>query len=854
MNKKYHIFLDTKRRAFQRGETVSLCFNVKGRNAEFLTDCSLEFEMSNWKDRIELPELKFFHQNLGIEIDTNLFRIGEYKLKCTLKEKESVLAESVFDIYIAAPIAKDRMIFWHWPSTSYYNSLESDEELAKYELRKLADLGFTHAQVCGDWVVDNPEKAGRLIDYALTLGIELGGLVQNYNKGPFRMEGLPDEAAIVTDDAPYGKVANPHNPLVIKRNRRWMESMMNVFQHYPSCSTIFMNSELEDKLSISLDPESIKLHEENLGFSLNKVKHLDRVFTESVDDSEYNKTGVINDDDPEYLYSKYYFKHGDGWVSTNRMMSDIVHEYRPDINVISDPLRLCSLYGRFDGVDTVSSWTYTMPDPKMMLFNETLRCEALPENKHIIQTITMYNYGGSMMPSSSDRKALASVLCTGPDRYLESAWLNLSRAPDGVGIYFSSQLEPAVENVDEYIRPPETLKAIKEFAHDIMHPFGEVFRKLKTAPRKVAVLDSWASRVYGKCPRPHSHYQNYFIYNFYNLLNMAHIPADVIFEETVVEQGLDKYDMIVLPCCDTLPESVYKKICEFEKNGGVIVSDQWLRADIPNVIKFDFDFEYRKRVNANAIVKGIQFASNEDTAYKTDWKSSKTEGVTAEEDRDILEQYCRELREKLDPVFEREVDCDTPRALMNRLDCGQAKYLTLVNDNRTYDDRVGQYKAIMSRGVPQKAVISWKGMTGKESLYDVINGRKLDYTLNSEDEICFEITLPAAGGTLIAAMPEELAEVKVTGVENVLNPGGKASFQISISNACGAIPLKVDIIDPEGELNEFSGYFTLIDRCIEIPFSVALDDRKGRWQIAVTNLCNNETVKTEFNVEKGNED
>ena len=853
MNKKYHIFLDTKRRAFQRGEAVSLCFNVKGRNAEFRTNCNLEFEMGSWKDSIELPELRFFHQNLKIEIDTNLFRAGEYKLKCTLKEKENVLAEMVFDIYIVAPIAKDRMIFWHWPSTSYYNSLESDENLAKYELRKLADLGFTHAQVCGDWVVDCPEKAGRLIDYALTLGIELGGLVQNYNKGPFRMEDLPDEAAIVTDDAPYGKVANPHNQLIIKRNRRWMESMMNVFKHYPSCSTVFMNSELEDKLAISLDPESIKLHENNLGFSLKKVKHLGRVFSESIDEAEYTKAGVISDDDPEYLYSKYYFKHGDGWVSTNRMMSDIVHEYRPDINVISDPLRLCSLYGRFDGVDTVSSWTYTMPDPKMMLFNETLRCEASPENKHIIQTITMYNYGGSMVPSKSGRKSLVDVLCTGPDRYLESAWLNLSRAPDGVGVYFSSQLEPAVENINEYIRPPETLKALKGFAHDIMRPFGEVFRKIKTTPRKVAVLDSWASRVYGECPRPYNHYQNYFIYDFYSLLNMAHIPADVVFEETVAEQGLDKYDMVVLPCCGTLPESVYNKICAFEKNGGIVVSDQWLRVDIPNVIKFDFDFEYRKRVNANAIVKGIQFASNEDTAYKTDWTSSKTEGVTAEKDRDILEEYCRQLREKLDPVFKREVDCDTPRVLMNRLDYGQVKYLALVNDNRTYDDRVGQYKAIMSKGVSQKAVISWKGMTGRESIYDVINGKKLDYTFDSVDEIGFEITLPPAGGTLIAAMPEELAKTKINGTGNALSPGSRASFEISIDNACGAIPLKVDIKDPEGELNEFSGYFTLAGRSMKIPFAVALDDRRGIWQISVTNLCNKETMKAEFCVEENHE-
>jgi len=845
MNKKYHICLDSKRHAFQRGELAALCFNIKGRNSKFLNDCRLEFKMGKWESHIDIPQLKFFTQFLELELDTKLFKVGEYKLKCILKQQETTLAETGFDIFIAKPIPKDRLMFWHWPSTSYYNALETSEAIGKHELQKLVQLGFTHAQLRADWAIEYPEAAGKLIDYAMTLGLELGGLVPNYNQGPFTMNGLPDEAAIVTDVTPFKEIANPHHPAVIKRNRRWLESMMNVLKDYPSCSTIFMNSELEDQLTLSVDPASVKMHENKLGLPLDKVKHLSRVFSESADEAKYIQTGVIADNDPEYLYSKYYFKHGDGWVSTNKMMADIVHEYRPDITVIADPLRLCSLYNRFDGVDAVSSWTYSTPDPKMMLFNETLRCEAIPEDKQIIQIITMYNYGGSLVPTESGRKSLEDVLCMGADRYLESAWLNISRAPNGIGIYFSSQLEPTIENVDEYIRPQETIDAIKTFSQGVMQPFGQVFRKLKTTPRRVAVLDSWASRVYGKCPRPYNHYQNYFIYNFYILLNMAHLPADVIFEETILDTGLDKYDMLVMPCCDTLPESVYRKVCEFEKAGGKVVADQWLRADVPNVVKFDFDFSYRKKVNANAINKGFQFASNEDTVFKAEWESQKTTGVSAEEDRDIIEKYCAQLRETLDASCEREVDCDTPRILLNRLDCGEVKYLSLVNDNRTYDERVGQYKAILSKGVPQKALITWNQLTGKEVLYDLIAGKKMDCVCLVAGEISFEVTLPASGGTLIAAMPEELASVEISRSENV--------FNILIPNAKGAIPLAVNIIDPNGMINELSGYFTLIEGNVEIPFTLALDDVPGKWCISVTNLCNNETVEKELNLGNSNE-
>ena len=845
MNSKYHIFLETKRRAFQYGETVTLRFNIKGRSSQYKKDCRLELKMGEWERCIDIAELKFFTQFLEIELDTRLFKVGSYKLVCTLKKQENVLTNIIFDIYIAKPIPKDRLMLWHWPSTSYYNALEISEDLAKRELDKLAVLGFTHAQLRADWAIEYPEAAGRLIDYALTLGLELGGLVSNYNQGPFNMDGLPNEAAIVTNMSPFKRIANPHHPAVIKRNRRWLEAMMNVLKDYPSCSTVFMNSELEDQLTLSVDVDSRKMHEARLGFSLDKVKHLGRVFSENAVGADYIEPGVIADNDPEYIYSKYYFKHGDGWVSTNKMMADIVHEYRPDITVISDPLRLCSLYGRFDGVDAVSSWTYSMPDPKMMLFNETLRCEALPEDKQIIQTITMYNYGGSMAPAESGRKSLHDVFCMGPDRYLESAWLNLSRAPEGIGIYFSSQLEPVIENVDEYIRPPETLEAIRDFSQKVMRPLGQVFRKLKTVSRRVAMLDSWASRVYGKCPRPYNHYQNYFIYDFYILFNMAHIPTDVIFEETILDKGLDGYEMLVMPCCDTLPESVYRKICEFEEKGGKIITDQWLRADIPYTVKFHFDFTYRKKVNANAINKGFQFASNEDTAFKADWDRQETAGVSAEKDRDIIESYCAELRETLDPEYEREVDCDTPRILLNRLDCGEVKYLAVVNDNRTYDERVGKYKAILGKGLPQTAHIKWNGLTGKEVLYDLVSGIQLDYEKRDNGAVSFEIEVPAAGGALIAAMPEKLSPVEISNSNNGLN--------ISIPGAKGAVPLKVDIIDPEGRINELSGYFTLTQGKIEIPFVPALDEPQGNWRISVTNLCDGNTVETELDFGKGNE-
>jgi hypothetical protein len=846
MDLKYNITLDTRPRAFERGKKIKLQFSIISLTAADIRDVKFELQVGEWKQTRLIEVLNFPTHKLEIEFESKLFKTGKYELKCALSQPDKRLDHANFAITIAPRINPDRFVLWHWPSTVHYNSLMMSEQLAFQELDKLADLGFTHAQLLGDWAVTKPDAAGKVIDYALTLGIELGCLISNSEHGAFKTCGLPESALIMKSDNSRKCVANPFHPEVIKRNRRWIEPMLNILKDYPGCSSVFMNSELEDCLSISMDQDSIRHHERQLGFDLCQVKRLDRVFAQPADDAAYIQAGVIADDDPEYLYSKYYFKAGDGWVATNCMMADIIHDYRPDVKIIADPFRLCSLYGRFDGVDAVSSWTYSHPDPKAMLFIETLRCEALPENKEVIQSITLYNYGGNIAPCGSDRKSLKDIICMGADHYLECAWLNLSRAPNGMGIYFSSLLDLTVEDISEFTRPPEILTKMRQLSQTVIQPLGGILRHLRNTPRKVAVLDSCCSRVYGLCPPPHNHYPNYYIYNFYTLLAMAHIPADVIFEETVLDGRLDQYEILALPCCDTLPLSVYREILNFAKNGGIVIADQWLRADIPSVIRFDFDFAYRKQVNANAIVRGTQFVSNEDTAVKSAWEQQTAQGVTAEVDRDIMECYSAILTQALAGKLTLEVACDTPRVLLNQLEYGRAKYLIAVNDNRAYDIRVGKFQATLDQGVAQRAECVWRNLALGSELYNLETGEKLNCPIDEQGTGHFELVLEPAWGAIIVALPQPAGKLKITGPEKISIRGKEFIYQVEIPNGVGALPLQAKITDPLGAFSDYSSFLCAIDGIVSIPFAAATDDLPGNWKISVKCLWNNTIAEKLF--------
>lgn len=850
MPDKVKIVLNSIRRCYYRGEQAEFEFTLMNFLPYNLPGCRLAVSVGElWTVAHDIPVLSINAANIKLSLDTAILKSGEYVLECRLFQQQKIVAEADFSI-TAVPARKSGcMQLWHWPATVHYNALEADDESAGIEINKLAAMGYTWAQLRASWAIVNPGKAAGLIEYAMARGIEMGILIENGNGGCFQADrDVPPEARLIDSSGKVTEFVFPHHPAVLNKQRILMERIMLLFRDFPSCTTVFMNSEVEDKLKLPCNPAALKMHEAALGFApLEKLKSTERVFAEPFPDAPFILPGVIADDDPEYLYAKYFFKYGDGFVITNKTMAEVIHRYRPDVKVITDPLRLCSIYGRFDGADIVSSWTYTNPDPKATLFIETLLTEARPANKDVIHTITLWNYAGSLVPSEKDRFARDKTLRMEPDRFMENAWINFSRGPKGIGTYFGSPMEPFFENGDPFLYSPETEKAIGDFANNVMAPFGEMARKTAAVPRRAAILDSFASRVYGVGPRPYNHYPAYYIYNFYTVLNMAHIPADVLFDETVVENGFDGYELLVLPNCDTLPESVYKKILEFARKGGTVIADQYLRADIPGVIRFDLDFTYRSRVNANANARGMDFAVKNDTAFKQDSAEKQLEGVTAGDDQQTLERYAAKIREVLDVKIVRDVDCSSPRLLLNMREYNGIRYLFAVNDHRTYGERVGKYKSMLEKGLPESAEFTIRNPGFEPVIYELTTHCLLELRKNAEGDYNFDLDVPAAGGCIVALYPAAIGNTDIA-CPSAVSRGKPSIINIRMSNISGLQPLKITIKDPAGTQNEYSGYYLAENGSCAIEFIPAENEPSGDWHIEISDLTSGRNIFASLNV------
>ncbi len=849
----------SRRSVFYRGERVRLrtaLMNFEPRNYD---DCALTLELpSGTSVTHTLPMLSHHLNPPDFEFETADFP-GAWRsalpLILTRPSGGAELARTEIPCEIVPAPDAGEMALWHWPSTVHYDALEADEPSALRELELLHRLGVTWTQFRANWALLHPDDAVKRIESAMRLGIQLGILIENTAGGIFRAEaGDPDSARRVDADGTRSDFLNPNDPHLHEKARFLIRRLHALFGEFPSCSTIFLNSELEDKLKLPCDPSSIRIHESALGFPLSRLRSTERVFAESFPDVPFLRPGVISDDDPELKYARYYFESGDGWTSVNRTLGDTARALRPDWITIADPLRLCPVPERFDGIDLISSWTYTNPDPKLTLFAETLARAAHRTGKDFIHTVTLWNYAGTLTPCGKNRFSREHTLRMGPDRWKECAWINFSRGPRALGNYFGSPIEVFFSGGDPTLFSPSTESAISEFSREVLRPFGSLARRTENVPRRCAVLDSYASRIYGALPRSHAHYPNYQIYDFLTVMNMAQLPADVLFEEDLTEDdALSRYDLLALPAAPVLTERVWKSIRSFAARGGTVIADRSVSADIPGLLRFDFDFSWRRTVNANAICSGADFAIADDTNFRSEWGGTvNVRGVPADEDRNRMEAYASELRRVIDSRFRRAFDCDSLRVLNNLRTDGVHTYLFAVNDNRTWDERSGPYRAMLERGVAQNAVWTFPAESACSRVRELVSNRDIPVTRGTDGSYSFEYELPPAGGAIFALLPCVPESLRLERAER----GASSDLFLRTASPAGGgglRPFRLEIFRPDGSADENgrSGVFRGPSHQVHVPSPAG--EMSGEFRAVLLDRLTGKTETLRWSVSKTGE-
>jgi hypothetical protein len=301
----------------------------------------------------------------------------------------------------------------------------------------------------------------------------------------------------------------------------------------------------------------------------------------------------------------------------------------------------------------------------------------------------------------------------------------------------------------------------------------------------------------------------------YHILQYAHLQPEVVFDETIVERGLDGFRVLVMPDCDVLTARMVERINAFQAAGGIVVGDDR---------------------TCPAVKPDITIPS------------SKRSG-RADEDKRALLARAAELRQKLNGRYGRKLSSSNPEVIPYLRRYRDTDYVFVVNDRREYGRYVGHHGIVMENGLPAESRVTVARDAG--FVYDLVQHQSVA-TESSDGRIGFDSHLGPCDGNVYMIASREIDSVQILAPDTVKR-GNQASLVVRIVDAentpiDAVVPVEITIWDAERRMTEFSGYYGAADGQAEITLDIAPNDPFGIWQIEARDLASGRKAVGYFRV------
>lgn len=813
------------RHSFYRGEKIKLDIELKNLNPDTIKDAVLDINIDNgtgFKQSLQLGKIEPGKNKCGnIIIDTAAWKSGDYKLTVTLRNTNH---KQQYDIYVAPQPLENR-----------YRFSDMQSEINNGYWETLKKYGFNECRFYispeGDFKKLQPYFA-KMFDRAMKYGFKVGFCyMAAYNAERNRGK----DTRITRMDGQKGNYRNFWDSKEEAFQKKSIQDFINTVKDYPALDNINVNEETDCAADISYDKADRERAKKELGFSLpspenkgvdvdghaGKISRVPKKVVAAMPE-------IFNDNNRWYSFFKWYWLRGVGDTQINMELAKIIKKTRPDINVLTMPFRSVPLSDKMKGLDMLGGWFYPLPHPSEALGQiETFRRCAADGDKlqKITYNVSLFLYNDKLCPPVNKTRAAG----TQPAGYIcEADWIGFSRSPDAMGhwtLYHSAKELLLPWQHKDQVQDKDLCEKIGVFSREILQPLWPTISKLENSPRKCAMLISFGSQVFG--PKIWGGYGGASGFGYYAALQMAHIPTDIIFDETVNKGILRNYKVLFMHNITKLPRNVYNHILNFAQNGGTVICGDPFAKVIPNAIKFDMDMKKWQLFSYPSIEKG--------------------EGVTGDILQELQIKNANEVRKLVFDKVKPYADCNSPQTFLNLLEKDKTKYLFVINDLRTFGDYMGQYKVCMEKGLSQDVTVELED-TGL-IVYDMVTHKKLKST-EKDNKTFVKLKLQPVWGAILAIYKQAIDRIIIEKPKTFL-PGEPVNFIIKITesqnkNMPGIQPLEVSFTDPEGQKNEFSGYYAATDGVSNIKFIPACNDIRGKWEISVKELSSGKADLNNF--------
>ena len=703
----------------------------------------------------------------------------------------------------------------------------------------LADFGFSHGLVCNWTGVASDLQS---YDEALVAGIGLTHstrveLPSGKTDGDAYMRR--DRSGKTIDFGGGSKGAEVSNPELFKAIKPVVAKDIRQHGDHPAFAGVLPCSEHRDLSAPSFNTEHLRYKDET-GRDVPPEVEMSTISASKLD--EFKKRfpdGVVPKDDPVLSYYRWFWKGGDGWPAYIGGIAGLYHRgiSRPDFFTFWDPAVRCPpIWGSGGAVDMINQWTYAIPEPMNVAgpAEEILAMSAgRPGQLPSIMT-QLICYRSQMAPMDKKvpsepewvrRFPKARFPTIPPDVLQEATWSMIAKPVQAIMYHGWGTIYNMGSTIGYVYTNPESADRLKHLLKDVVAPLGPTLKRLGRAASPVALLESFTTCALGG---PSSRGWKAPSVTF---LQRARLDPRVVYEDTILRDGLDDVKVLYAPQCIFLTPDIVAKIKEFQAKGGILVADaQLLPALKPDIEVPVVSFEPPPASDHFEDVNAMEAARDGD---------AKTHAGTIRAKATMVAQ-ANDLRKHLAPRFTPEADSSSPEIVTYIRRWDDTRYIFAINDKRTFGDYVGQWGLVMEKGLPFEGEVSLAdGDVSVKAVYELSRGGEVPFT-RADGRVKVPVKYDTNDGRLFAFLNTRIASVSVDvgGSRPVATMvrGDKLSVTMTVKDAEGKpvnalLPAEMRLYDAAGREIDGAGWVCLQGGTCTVEFLTNLNDAPGDYKI-----------------------
>ena len=536
--------------------------------------------------------------------------------------------------------------------------------------------------------------------------------------------------------------------------------------------------------------------------------------------------GVVDKAPPQYDVIARYFKRDMPQYRYNAAAYRAIKKIAPGNMVWSEPM----FRGAADGVDMMADWFYSYSTVATVSEMRRRYSVQRPTGKPFMPTISMVYY--HPLAKSGPAKNLAQTC----DEVKIKSWLAAGAVRiDSLNAYEADAWQRGLTATNGLCEADAAAR-FGDFFRTRFAPAGELLRGLEAEQAKVAVLApseiDWMAGFWWGC----FHYRSAICGG----LVRDGIPFDVLGDDEITAERLKGCRYIVLPMGKMLMPEHHAALQAAAKSGSVIVQDKYGVFEFPGGVRIP-ELQYKASL--------VQARGGPAKMYAP------------------LGAYMARRRDGLAADRAAHSSCDTTTNGFTFVKeaPGGVRHVVVVNDAR----RAG--------GCPQTSVFTnawYKPMGAPQRIttwFDVPAGgevrefnpkpgskRLVARAPKGGGRVAITADYDAAEGRVFTIFPRPDTSLEVKGGGSPVR-GGRARALVYVSDSKGLVAdrrvLGVKVTDPEGNVNDASGFYVTKDGVAEVVIRFAADDPEGsllsRWRIEAEELSSGETCASSWRLREG---